>query len=253
MQMYKNILITGASSGVGEALALEYANKGITLHLLARNADRLAQVANQCIELGADCYCHVVDVRNSEAMEITLESIIANYSIPDLIIANAGVSAKSNGNSLNETKDLFATNFIGAINTIEPLIPHLIKTKRGHIAIMSSLAGVVGLPSCISYSSSKAAIRVYGDSIRNYLKKYNIKVSTIIPGFIKTPLTELNDFKMPLKISAKKAAHIIKNGINKNKPLIAFPKLLYYPIVFLSFLPSKIADFIISSLIKEDK
>jgi short-subunit dehydrogenase len=129
-----------------------------------------------------------------------------------------------------------------------PAIPFMIANKEGMIVLISSMAGLIGLSSSPSYSASKSAIKFFGDSLRAYLKKFNVKVSVVIPGYITTPMTEVNNFPMPFIISAERAAEIIVSGIEHNEGIIAFPKIMYFGLKLLSFLPYKFLDYINSKL-----
>ncbi|AIL65693.1 NADP-dependent 3-hydroxy acid dehydrogenase YdfG [Rickettsiales bacterium Ac37b] len=241
----KTILITGASSGLGASLAQAYAKPGITLFLIARDQERLSQIAFNCEIQGAKTYTKIIDVRNKESMSEWLSTLSL-----DLVIANAGISAGSeNGmESLEQIEQVFDTNLHGVLNTILPVIPQCIKNNHGQIAIISSLAGYRGLPNCPSYSASKAAVKVYGEALRGLLAVHNIGITVITPGYIKTPLTSKNKFPMPFIITADKAAAIIKEKLKYNPSLIAFPYLFYLIVRCISLLPAGIIDSILTKL-----
>jgi short-subunit dehydrogenase len=147
-----------------------------------------------------------------------------------------------------QIETIFQTNVNGVINTIMPVIPHMISRQAGNIVIISSMAGIVGLSSSPSYSASKGAVRIFGQSLRGYLKKYKINVSVVIPGYIKTPMTEVNDFPMPFMVSAEKAAQKIIKNVEKGKGVIAFPWIMYAVIRLLELLPDSLFDYINSKL-----
>ncbi|MDX9689687.1 MAG: SDR family NAD(P)-dependent oxidoreductase [Alphaproteobacteria bacterium] len=224
------ILITGASSGIGAALARRYAAPGTTLFLLGRDEKRLAEAAHSAAMLGAKAQAVCADVTNAAEMAQKLIELDKESPI-DLVIANAGISAGTGGGQ--ETREqvlaIFRTNVDGVFNTIQPLIPLMKARGRGQIALMASLAGFRGLAGAPAYMASKAAVRVYGEGLRGELAPFGVAVSVICPGFVKTPMTEVNRFKMPFLISADRAGHIIKNGLEKNRPRISFP----WPMVFL--------------------
>ncbi len=245
----KNIVITGASSGLGSALAEHYAKAGITLHLQGRNAQRLEQIAENCRKRGAHVNTRILDVTEEAAMHSWLITADAKTPI-DLIIANAGMSAGTgiHGENGKQVREIFATNIDGVVNTVAPLLPIMIERKHGQIAIMSSLAGLRGLPSCPAYSASKNCVRAYGEALRGWLSEQDVRVSVICPGYIETAMTAVNDFPMPFIMSAEKAAGIIATGLAKNKARIAFPGMLYYPTYVMACLPTWLTDPIFSRL-----
>lgn len=242
----KNIVITGASSGLGHALAVSYANPGINLYLTGRNEKRLKLVAKECENKGASIHCKTIDITNTEASS----SWISSIKEIDLIIANAGVSAGTGGGgeNHNQVKNIFSVNIDGVLNTIWPAIDIMQKQGYGQIAIVSSLAGYRGLPGAPAYSASKAAVKIYGEGLRGWLQKYNIGLTVITPGYIKTPMTDINKFPMPFLMSAEKAASIIKNKLQKNPARIAFPFIMYQMVNLLAFLPPCITDYLFNIL-----
>ena len=220
------ILITGASSGIGEALAREYADRGIFLALCGRNRKRLEVVAAYCHTKGAMVSTKVIDVTDKHGMDKWLKAMDTKYPL-DVIIANAGIAGDSGAKSsdLDEklTRDIFNVNMFGVLNTIFPVIANMRQRKRGQIALVSSIAGFRGLPSAPAYSASKAMVKAYGEALHGVLKRDHVGVSVICPGFVKSRITDKNAFPMPLIISAPKAAQKIRKGLEKNKILIAFP------------------------------
>lgn len=245
----KSILITGASSGIGAALANAYAAPGITLHLLGRNETRLNAVAAECRTRGARVECVIVDVTNKSAMAEVIARM-DDASPIDLVIANTGISTGSfaGKETLEAAEQVFAVNFDGVIHTIHPLIERMKARGRGHIAIMSSLAGICELPTAPAYSASKAAVRVYGDALRGSLKPYGVQVSVICPGWISTPLTDKNTFPMPFIMPVTRATHIIMRNLDKKKARIAFPLRLYIPLCIIAVLPVCVRDFVLQRL-----
>jgi short-subunit dehydrogenase len=244
-----SIVITGASSGLGAALAEHYAAPGVILHLQGRNLDRLQQVAARCRQKSAQVYFRALDVTDREAMQAWL--IAADAIAPvDLIIANAGISAGTGGGgeTAEQVQRIFATNIDGVVSTVQPLLPTMTARKRGQIAIMSSLAGIRALPGCPAYSASKACVRYYGEALRGQLAASNVHVSVVCPGYINTPMTKVNDFPMPFLMSPEKAAAIIARGLAKNKGRIAFPLPLYLPLWWISCLSPILTDAIFSRL-----
>lgn len=248
----KTILITGASSGIGAALAVEYARSGNILLLLGRDTARLEAVADDCRAKGSRVEFTSIDVRDKAAMTAWIHRMDDDHPI-DLVIANAGISTGSfaGNETLAAAESVFDINVNGVINTIHPLIERMAARKHGHIAIMSSLAGICALPSAPAYSASKAAVRVYGDALRGKLRRDNVMVSVICPGWITTPLTAKNDFPMPLIMPVERAAKIICYALAAKKSRIVFPLALYFLLRVISFLPVCTQDFIFTRVLAE--
>ena len=222
---FASIVITGASSGIGEALALDYAAPGIALALSGRDAARLQAVAEACRARGATVDAGQIDVVDKEALAAWLTRFDESHPV-DLLIANAGISIDKDNSSIDDfsiIRKTMAVNVDGVFNTVEPLLGRMIARGRGQIAVVSSLAGFVGLPYSASYNASKAAVRVWGESLRYVLKKNGIGVSVICPGFVVTRLTANAPFPMPFLMSAARASAIIRAGLGRNKARIAFP------------------------------
>lgn len=246
----RNILITGASSGLGMALALQFSGEGRILHLTGRNSHRLEQVKKLCAEKKAIVHTKILDVRDKNKMKNYIENLCIEHNL-DVIIANAGISAGTAGifEPNDQVYEIFETNIMGVLNTIQPAIPYFCERKRGKILIVSSLAGYVALPSCPAYSASKAAVRFYGNALADSLRKYNVDVMVTSPGYIATPMTEVNDFKMPFKMEASDAAKLIYLKLkNANSPNIAFPWVMYFFTWFTGILHRKYVSFILRLL-----
>ncbi|KPJ67822.1 MAG: hypothetical protein AMJ43_02355 [Coxiella sp. DG_40] len=242
----KSILITGASSGIGEALAIAYAGSGIVLSLTGRNEERLRKVAEQCRELGATVEISVIDVRDTLKLRSWIEKRDADVPL-DLVIANAGISNAGEERGEQFDKDIFTVNLFGILNTVYPAISVMQKRKHGQIALMSSMAGIIhGLPRAPAYCASKAAVKSFGEAMRGKLRDVGIEVSVICPGFVKTPLTDINKYRMPFLISVEKASKIIVSGLARNNGLIAFPLRMYFLMWLLHLLPHKLAERIIA-------
>ena len=241
------ICITGASRGVGAALAEQYATDNTVLYLCGRNQQRLDKTAMICREKGATVYTFQFDVTDKDAAKKALQQANDIQKI-NLVIANAGVSSGILGiaEDMTATETIFKTNIWGVVYTVLPAIEILRQNKGGQIVLMSSMAGYRGLRNCPAYSASKNCVKAWGEALRGFLEKDNIKVNVICPGFIKTPLTDANAFKMPFLMDAPKAAKIIQKGIVKNKPIIAFPHIMVFFVWFGMILPS----FVFHSILK---
>lgn len=225
MKTFSSIVLTGASSGIGEALALDYAGPGMALALTGRDAERLETVAAGCRAKGATVLAETIDVTDRERLLPWLTAFDEAHPV-DLVLANAGISIDKDNSSLDDFSIIRKTldvNINGVLNTVEPLLPRMMARKRGQIGIVSSLAGFIGLPYSASYNASKAAVRVWGESIRYVLKKDGIGVSVICPGFVVSRITAEAPFPMPFMMTASRASSIIRRGLAANKPRIAFP------------------------------
>lgn len=218
------ILITGASSGIGEALARAYSRPGVTLFLSGRDAARLAAVAQSCRTLGARVVERVVDVADRAAMDAWVAEAEGEGPL-DLVIANAGISAGSGGNgeTAEQTRAIFAVNVDGVLNTVLPALPAMRARRSGQIAIVSSLASFRGLAGAPAYAASKGAERLWGEGLRGWLAPEGIRVSVICPGFVTSRITARNRFPMPLLMEADEAARRIVAGLAANRGRIAFP------------------------------
>lgn len=243
MKNPKHILITGASSGIGEALAYYYAAPYITLYLTGRNEERLNLVKKNCEAKGAVVDAKIISVTD---MDMMAKWILALPHL-DLVIANAGISGgtggRLDGEPITEARRIMDTNIYGVLNTIEPALAVMKnQSDGGQVAVVSSLAGFRGWPSSPAYSASKGAVRFYGEALRGALSKTNIKVNVICPGFVTSRITDQNNFPMPFKMSAERAARIIAKGLAKNKGRIAFPFQMFLMTWFISILPDCIAQ-----------
>lgn len=252
MIKFNNVLITGASSGIGRALAIELSQYSQNLFLCGRHQANLQETLNLCKNNNANIHTKIFDVKDQIACKNYIETIEQNYAL-DLIIANAGISAGTAQGTENITqiKEIFDTNLYGAINIINPALEYLKKRQNGQIVLISSLAGFIGLPSSPAYSASKSALRVLGEALRLNLLEYNIKVNIVCPGYVKTPMTAVNKFPMPFMVNSDDAAKKIIKGIANNQALIIFPVIFYLVIRFLSILPRFLSDMILKKLPKK--
>jgi len=248
MAKIRTILITGASSGIGQALAEAYAAPGTRLLLTGRDAARIANVAAACTAKGASVETSTVPVTDAEAFKAQV--LAWDDAAPiDIVIANAGISGgtgKAGGESDAQFREIMATNLDGTFNTVNPLLPRFEARKKGDVVLMSSMAGFRGMPNAPAYSVSKMAVRAYGEALRPLLKAHGVNVSTIFPGFIKTPLTDVNNFPMPFLMDAPQAAQYIIKGIAAKRARIAFPWPMYLLSRLVAALPLCVGDFILA-------
>ena len=246
--MAKNILITGASSGIGEALALYYADNGAqNLFICGRNQERLEQVKAKCEEKGAKVFAEIIDVKNREQVQNWIEEC-EKIAPLNIVFANAGVSTGEE--TPEHIFNTFNTNVMGVLNVVVPTaeIFKLRQDTDKTIVITASIAGYHGLPSCPSYSASKACVKAYGEALRGDLKKQGIKVCVVCPGFVRSRKKNKNTCPMPFFMEADKAAKIIATRVDKNISLIAFPWPMRLGVWFLSILPNRLSDFIYEKL-----
>lgn len=243
MQDPRSLLITGASSGIGEALALAYAAPGVALALTGRDAARLEAVAAICRQRGAVVQAATIDVADAGALTPWVEDMDTAVPI-DLVIANAGIGAGTGGGfeTAEQTRAVFTVNLDGVLNTVLPLIPRFVSRRRGQIAMMSSLASFRGFPGSPTYCASKAALRIWGEGLRGDLHRHGVEVSVICPGFVVSRMTARNKFRMPFLMSAERAAAIIKRGLARNRGRIAFPFPMYFAVWLFSAFPPVLTD-----------
>lgn len=247
----RSILITGASSGIGWALAQTYAKPGVTLFLGGRDAMRLSEVSVDCTALGAEVHEHAVDVTDQARMAAWIADCDARSPL-DLVIANAGISAGTSAGQISEPEEqvrrLFAVNVDGVLNTVLPALPLMQARARGQLALVSSMAGFRGLAGASAYCATKAAVRILGEGMRGTVSGSGVGVSVICPGYIRTPMTEVNKFPMPFLMSAHDAAQIIQSGLSRNRSRIAFPWRMYAVLWLLQLLPVALTDTIVARL-----
>ena len=238
-----SILITGAAGGIGVALARVYAGPGVHLFLGDTDSPSLAALTVQCRSRGADAQGTEVDVTDRTAMAAWIKA--ADQIKPlDLVVMLAGVAdgAAAQEETPEQTRRTFAVNLDGMLNTIEPVLPLFRKRRRGQLALMSSHGASRGFPIAPSYSATKAALRVYGEGLQAWLQRENILVTVIIPGFVKTPMTDKNDFTMPFLLSVERAASIIQQGLARARPRICFPGPTNWAVYLMSLLPKALMD-----------
>ena len=241
--MKKSVVITGASSGIGEALALRYARDGVRLGLLGRNKDRLSAVADKCRALGAEVHAAAIDVVARDEMANWLQAFDGIAPI-DILFANAGVLAGLEpGKRIEDaetSRSLVETNVLGVLNTVHPVLPAMLERRGGHIVIVSSVAGFLPLPPMPSYSASKSAALSYGLALRAGLRPQGVRVSVVCPGYVAGPMTEQIRGATPFVVAVDDAAQRIYEGVARNRAVIAFPWFFALFLRGLGFLPDAI-------------
>ena len=253
MKRADSVLITGASSGVGEALAIECARRGVrNIFICGRNAERLAAVVKKCEE-ASSVQAHVagtvLDVTDAAATRAWIEECDAAAPL-EIVFSNAGIGTGiENEENVRKT---FATNVGGGLNVVlpaielfrrNPTIPDG-KPRRRQIVITASIAGYAPLSTCPSYAATKAAMKSWALSLRGMLKREGIWVNAICPGFIRSRITDRNTCPMPFFMEADRAARIILDRVDRNVGLIAFPWPMRLGVWLMSALPWRISEFI---------
>lgn len=220
----QNVIIFGASQGIGEALAYEYALHGANLVLLSRNVEAIKRIAEEIDSKGGKAFFKKCDVSLFADVREGIEYSLSKLETIDIAIINAGISIKQwmKDFKSEEFKQVVQINTFGIAHALECLIPIMKKQGYGKIAGVTSLADVRGYPGSSGYSASKAAASRLLESARVELKKFNIRVITVKPGFVKTAMTDKNEFYMPFMIQPDKAARIIRRGIAKGKSIVQF-------------------------------
>ena len=246
----ENILITGASSGIGAAVAVECARRGAkTLFLCGRDAARLEAVAADCRAAGAaEVQPEIVDVTDEKATAAWIAACDTRAPL-GLVFANAG---RGTGRESSENvRATFALNVGGVVNTVLPTIERFrARHAGGQIVITASIAGYAPLPGCPSYAATKAGMKSWGLSLRGFLRPEGIKVNVVCPGFVRSRLTDRNTCPMPFFMEAPKAARIIVDRVIRNVGLIAFPWPMRLAVWALALLPWWLSEFV-SSLLPE--
>ncbi len=236
------VFLTGASSGIGEALARHYAARGATLGLVARRADRLEALKTS---LAAHAEAYAVDVRDLPAMRDSARDFIAKHGVPDLVIANAGVShgtLTEFADDIDVFRQILDINVIGMVNAFHPFVAPMREARRGVLAGVASVAGYRGLPGASAYSASKAAAIRYCESLRVELRGTGVRVATICPGYIATPMTAKNPYPMPFIIPADEFARRFARAIDAGKDYAVIPWPMAIVAKLLAALPNALYD-----------
>jgi short-subunit dehydrogenase len=244
----KKIWITGASSGIGKALAEKFALEGWKVAVSARRKEILDELANN-----QNISSYPLDVTNQEQINDVFAKIINNFGNLDLCVFSSGTYDPKLEQEINikQNKFVMETNFFGVLYCIKSVEKYFKDKKNGHISIVSSVAAYRGLPNSSGYGPSKAALTNLTESLFFDFKKYNVRISLISPGFIKTPLTDKNEFPMPFIKSPEFAAEKMFNGLTKSKAFEThFPKELTLLLKIFRILPYRIYLFLIDKFVK---
>jgi len=242
------VVITGASSGLVASLAKAYAAPHVLFGLIGRDRQRLQASASACEARGATVSTGIIDVTDASATASWLREFDGRNPV-DLLIANAGTSAGPDPDSPSEGVEIAArqigVNLLGAINTVEPLLPALCTRRRGRIAVVASIAAYRGLPYSPGYCASKAGLRAYAEALRPRLARHRVGMTVVCPGFFDSPMTDRFDGPTPFLLSGDSAARIVKRGIDLGRKRVAFPWPLVVGLQFCDIAPAFIGDAIL--------
>ncbi len=240
----RTIWLTGASSGIGEALAHQLARIPCRLAISARRGEVLEKLAAELSAENNTVRPYPLDVTDREAVPATAEKIAADLGPIDILIANAG-TYKPDDPARFDAADYDGTmrlNFSGAVYCIEAVLPSMIERRSGYIVGVSSLVGYRGLPRASAYGASKAALINFLEGLRFDLRRHNVRVSVVNPGFVKTPLTDKNDFQMPFLMPVDEAAKVMMKGMRRGKMEIYFPWQLAWIFKLMRVIPYPLYD-----------
>ena len=235
----RKIWITGASSGIGKALAIKFANEGWQVAASARRESLLKELSNQYTNIQS----FPLDVTDSDKCKSVFKDIVEKFENIEICVFGTGIHDPQSEKKFNleKIKKIMEVNFFGTMNSINSVYDYFGQRKVGQISIISSVAGYRGLPAAGAYCASKSALTSFAESLHFEMKRKNVRVSLISPGFIKTPMTDQNDFPMPMIKSPEFAADQIYNGLIKKSGFeIHFPKVFTFFMKFLRILPSSI-------------
>jgi short-subunit dehydrogenase len=236
------VFVTGASSGIGEALARHYAAAGATLGLAARRQHRLSSLA---AVLPGEHVCYPLDVADAPALQAAAEDFIARHGCPDIVIANAGVSVGTladDAGDLPAFRRVFETNVTGMAQTLQPFVAAMKARGSGRLVGIASVAGIRGLPGAGAYSASKAATIAYLEALRVELRGSGVKVVTIVPGYIATPMTAVNRYPMPFLLAADEAACRFARTIERGTSYTVIPWQMGVVAKLMRLLPNSLFD-----------
>jgi short-subunit dehydrogenase len=218
-------VVTGASSGIGWALARALAAQGARVGLVARRRDALEKLAAEIVQAGGTAAVAPADVGDRPQTVAAIHEVAARLGPVDLLVANAGVGAPTSLEPLNvpQIETMFRVNALGVVYAVEAVLPEMLRRGRGHLAAVSSLAAYKGLPGESGYCASKAAVNAFMEGLRIQLRGRGIAVTTICPGFVRTPMTAVNEFAMPFVMEADEAARRIVKALGRRAKVFNFP------------------------------
>jgi short-subunit dehydrogenase len=251
----KRVWLTGASKGIGRALAIELAKRGAILALTSRDEKDLNGFGEEVARNGAKVICKPGDVTNGEQIKTIAAEIMAELGGIDILIANAGTHlfTKPEAFDTNEYLRLMDINYGGMLRCVEAVLPAMLQRGSGHLVAVASLTAYRGVPRAAAYGASKAAINNFLESLRFHLTPKGIDITVINPGFVRTPLTDKNDFKMPFIVEPDRAARIMCDGIARKRNEFAFPIPFNGMVKLLRIIPLWLYNFIMARSVKVDR
>jgi short-subunit dehydrogenase len=239
-----HVLITGASTGLGRALAVEFGRRGHSLGLVARRGDLLEAVASEVRAAGGRAASATADVTDRRALQAAVASLVEALGPVDILIANAGAGGPTPATKIDAERicAMMRLNYDGVVYAVEAALPDMLRRGAGQIVAVSSVAGWRGLPASGAYSASKAAVSTLMESFGIELRSRGIAVTTVHPGFVKTPLTAKNRFPMPFLLEADRAARIMVDGILARRRTVDFPFRMVLLMGFVRRLPAAVYE-----------
>ena len=242
MNSPRKVFITGASSGIGLALAAEYARRGAILGLVARRGDALASFQQSHPQHSISIY--PVDVRDADALAAAAAQFIEQYGCPDIVIANAGISrgAVTGRGDLRAFREVMDVNYFGMVATFEPFAAAMMAAGKGALVGVASVAGVRGLPGSGAYSASKAAAFKYLEALRVEMRPKGVNVVTIAPGYVRTEMTAHNPYRMPFLMEADRFAGKVADAVERNTSFAIYPWQMRVVAMLLHVLPRWLYD-----------
>lgn len=248
------IWITGASSGLGREVAMQYASQGHKVCVSARNSESLQALAGECRDLDGDIYPAAMDITDIRQTTDGFAEICKTVGVPELTILNAGTYIRNTASGFD--RSVFETtmniNFMGTINCLQQVVPAYIEHGSGHIVVVSSVAGYRGLPGGSAYGASKAALINLVEAMHPELAARGVCISLVNPGFVRTPLTDRNEFAMPFLMEVDDAARAMISGIDRRRPEVTFPKRFTWMLKALRMLPIALYLGLTRRMIKRD-
>jgi len=247
MNPYNKILITGASTGIGRQLALDYGKMGASLWLLARSEEKLVSLANEIRDSGGQATVLVCNATIKDDLLAAFDAAQKASGGFDLVIANAGWGGKMKypgENNIGVLDQIIDLNFRAATHTLEFFARHMVMAKKGHLVGITSIAGFRGIPASAAYSATKAGLSIYLESLRFSLRPFGIQVTDVRPGFVRTPLTENNKVPMPFLMDVELASQKITRAIYRGRKRFTFPWQMASLIHIVRALPDVLYDWL---------